>query len=108
MIIHSYEYYVALKNELEGLQRMVLRQPYADDIVFATNGIKNEILVCEYALKSHDCLHCFHRKGSCEPKPDGSFLPTEGSLCSVNGTFPLNLDLSKHVCPNWVFEDIPF
>jgi len=95
VIIHSVEYYQALKSEMLSLERLLNSKPYVSDIPFVTHGVKNEIAVCDAALRSVKCNHCFHN------------MKNE-NRCAVNGDFPPSLDKNSYKCPNWVFDDIPF
>ena len=95
MIIHSVEYYQALKKEMESLSTVMNRKSYKTDIPFVMHGIEKEISFCDFALSHVNCNSCFNNI-----KPEGR--------CSVNGIFPDGLDISTYNCPNWIFEDVPF
>ena len=95
MIIHSVEYYQALKREMEQLSSIINAKPYSSDIPFVVHGIDQEIRVCDYALDHINCNSCFNNI-----KPEGR--------CSVNGVFPDGLNTNTYNCPNWIFEDVPF
>lgn len=95
MIIHSFEYYHALKKEMESLKAVMESKQYVSDIPFVMEGIKDEIRVCDLALNSVKCNFCIHRISS-------------ENRCAVNGTFPQGLDINNYSCVNWVFDDVPF
>ena len=95
MIIHSAEYYHALKAEMLDLQKIINSKLYGSDTCFLQQGIKQEIDVCDIALSNVNCIHCFH-------------CNKDENRCLVNGVFPPQLSKENYSCPNWIFDDIPF
>ncbi len=95
MIIHSAEYYQALKVEMLELKKIIDSKLYGPDTCFLQEGIKKEIQVCDVALANVNCTHCFH-------------CLKEENKCAVNGEFPPSLVKESYNCVNWLFDDIPF
>lgn len=104
MIVHSKEYFHAMRKEMQGFLEHVNKQIYGNDALFLKKGIEDEIKLCDFALENDNCIHCFHRVGSVTPEG----ISMDGSKCSVNGDFPKDFNCGKYSCPNWVWEDVPY
>ena len=103
MIIHSHDYFLALKKEIEGFRDYVKNQQYGADVVFMNDGISKELDFINTALSMHNCASCMHRKGTL----DENGIVIEGSSCAVNGMFNKGFKADSYVCPNWVWDDVP-
>lgn len=104
MIIHSHEYFLAMKKEMEGFLDYVVKQKYGSDAVFLKEGIQKEIDFCVIAMENMNCRHCLH----CVSDFNENSTAKEGGFCRLNGPFPSDMDCSKYKCVNWVYDDIPF
>ncbi len=103
MIIHSHEYFLALRKELSGFSDYISKQKYGNDVVFLNDGLKKEMEFIEVALSSVHCGACIHRTGT--TNQDGSV--SEGAMCKLNGNFPKGFIANTYSCINWVWDDVP-
>lgn len=91
MIIHSAEYFIALRSELCNIKSHMQSMPYAGDVKKVIDSIDGEIKTIDNI--SHNCIDCFNRVND---------------VCNINGLFPDNIDKSKYHCGAWIYDDIPF
>lgn len=104
MIIHSHDYFVALRAELNNMLNYVNGQVYAHDAVFLKDGINKELAVVNIVMENVNCMSCVNKRG--EISREG--IACKGSLCTINGPFPEGFNASSYSCPLWVWDDLPF
>ncbi|QPX74998.1 hypothetical protein PHOOPHIGHTERS_37 [Serratia phage vB_SmaS_PhooPhighters] len=104
MIIHSAEYFIALRKELLQLKEHISKQIYGKDVVYLNSGIDNELALIDMIGSNVSCMNCVNRKGTISPE---GFL-SDDSFCAINGKFPEDLNVSTYRCGAWLWEDVPF
>lgn len=103
MIIHSHEYFIALKKEIEGFKEYIGNQQYSNDVVFLKDGIEKELKFIDTALSMRNCSGCQHRAGTVTE--EGTL--SDGAYCRVNGVFNKGFKPNSYVCCNWIWDDVP-